>query len=145
MRDFLRSNYEELILKLKKTGQYNVKEDVEDLAPLKNLLPWPIDAVIGFGAITYTLSLDVSLVDWLRDELGQWWVDPMHTFEDGMRMLPLAFEKKNDHGWNKDVNLSKNIQFGVVAREIHYDRMWCQSHLSQSIQLRKIRNSLVTW
>ena len=122
MRDFLRSNYEELILKLKKTGQYNVKEDVEDLAPLKNLLPWPIDAVIGFGAITYTLSLDVSLVDWLRDELGQWWVDPMHTFEDGMRMLPLAFEKKNDHGWNKDVNLSKNIQFGVVAREIHYDR-----------------------
>ena len=94
LKDFLRSNYEEVILKLKKAGQYNVKEDVEDLAPLKNLLPWPIDAVIGYGAITYTLSLDVCLVDWLRDDLGQWWMDPMHVFEDGMRMLPLAFEKR---------------------------------------------------
>ena len=137
-RDFLRSNYEELILKLKKAGQYNVREDVEDLAPLKNLLPWPIDAVIGFGAITYTLSLDISLVDWLRYELGQWWVDPMYTFEEGMQMLPLAFEKKNEHGWNKDVNLSKNIQFGVVAREIHYDecgvKVVCHNHTTKKDQ-----------
>ena len=119
VNDFLRLTFEEIILKLKKEGTFEVG-DVKELRSLRHLLPWSVDAVVGFRTFSYTLSLDVSLVDWLRDELGQWWVDPMHTFEDGMRMLPQGFAGPNTKGWNTDVDLTKNITFGVQAREIHY-------------------------
>lgn len=121
VRDFLRSSFREIIIKLKKNDEYDEKDN-KDLKNLKYLLPWSLDAVVGFTTLSYTLNLDVSLVDWLRDELGQWWMDPMHTFEDGMRMLPQAFAKENTKGWNTDVDLSNNITFGVMAREIHYKR-----------------------
>ena len=63
---------------------------------------------------------EVSLVELLRDEVGQWWKDPMYSFEDGLSMLPKAFIKKNKQGWNKMVELSQNIIFGVSAHTIEY-------------------------
>ena len=42
----------------------------------------------------------------------------MHSFEDGLSMLPEAFIKKNKQGWNKKVELSQNIIFGVSAQTI---------------------------
>jgi hypothetical protein len=43
--------------------------------------------------------------------MGQWWSDPMTVLADGMDSLPNAFCKKNEFGWNKNVELSKNIKF----------------------------------
>ena len=119
VKDYLTFSYEEIITQLKNNEMLE-EVDKETLKVLEYLHPWPLDAIIGYGAISYTLSLEVSLVDWLRDELGEWWKDPMHTFEEGMQMLPRAFSKPNTKGWNTDIDLAKNITFGVKAREIHY-------------------------
>ena len=117
--DLLRSTYEQVLLKFKQSGHYD-NADEESLKPLQGLLPWPLEAIVAYTTYTYTISLDVSLVEYLRDELGLWWKDPMHTFKDGMRMLPEAFVKKNKHGWNKEVKLMENIVFGMSAYKIEY-------------------------
>ena len=44
----------------------------------------------------------------------------MHSFEDGLSMLPEAFIKKRKHGWNTKEELSQNIIFGVSAHTIEY-------------------------
>lgn len=137
INDLLRTSFQEIIKKLRDEGNFE-EGDRQELRSLKHLLPWPIDAVTGFKAIIYTLNLDVSLVDWLRDELGQWWVDPMHTFKDGMQMLPNAFAQPNTNGWNTDVDLGKNITFGVQAREIRYSggsvTVVCHNQTTKKVQ-----------
>ena len=114
------ATYEEVKLKLQQASEYKPEEDDHVLGSLKYLIPWPVDAIVGYSTYSYTLQLDVSLVDYLRDELGEWGSDPMHTFEEGLRMIPEAFVDKNKWGWNYEVELSKNIVFGVTAREIKY-------------------------
>ena len=115
----LRSTYTEVKLALQQNQQFAITDD-NDLAVLDHLLPWPIEAVVAYTTYTYTIPLEVSLVEFLRDDLGQWWKDPMHSFEDGLSMLPEAFIKKNKQGWNKKVELSQNIIFGVSAQIIEY-------------------------
>ena len=114
----LRSTYAQVKLALQQSQHYADTDD-DDLAVLAELLPWPIEAVVAYSTYTYG-SLEFSLVEYLRDDLGQWWKDPMHTFEDGLSMLPEVFIKKNKHGWNKKVDLSQNIIFGVSAHTIEY-------------------------
>lgn len=136
--DLLRCSFHEIIKKLQDEGSFEEGDRLE-LRSLKHLLPWPLDAVAGLKAIIYMLSLDVSLVDWLRDELGQWWIEPMHTFKDGMQMLPKAFAEPNTKGWNTDVDLSKNITFGVQAKEIRYSggsvTVVCQNQTTKKTQM----------
>ena len=87
---------------------------------LADLLPWPDEAIIAQTTFTYDAGFDLSITEWLREELGEWWKDPMYTFTEGLSMLPLAFTEKNSHGWNKDVDLSKKIHFGFEVRSVHH-------------------------
>ncbi|MEW8544068.1 MAG: FAD-dependent oxidoreductase [Candidatus Thiodiazotropha sp.] len=64
---------------------------------------------------TYSPLQSKSLCDVLREELGGWCHDPLFTPTDGMDALPEAFMKPNNNGWNTDVDLSKNIIYGIVV------------------------------
>ncbi|XP_028416664.1 uncharacterized protein LOC114540733 [Dendronephthya gigantea] len=64
---------------------------------LGKLLPWSNDAVRGYSVFTYTQQLDQSLVEYLRDQLGNWWSADMHTLVGGMHSLPEAFFKCKEH------------------------------------------------
>ena len=116
---FLTSSYEQVKLALKEAKVFDISDD-DDLAPLADLLPWPLEAIVAYSTFTYVIPLESSLVEYLRDSLGWWWKCPMHTFENGLSMIPEAFVKKNKYGWNKEVELSKNIVFGVTAHTIEY-------------------------
>ena len=54
----------------------------------------------------------------LRDILGDWWKDPLNAPKHGMDEIPKAFIKKNRYGWNKMVDLSKNIKFGIRVEKV---------------------------
>lgn len=92
----------------------------KQLKDLKKYLPWPNSAVTAYSVFTYTEQLDQSLVQYLRDQLGQWWSDDMHRIEGGMYKLPEAFTKPNIHGWNKDVWLEGKIKLNHTVKEIKY-------------------------
>lgn len=62
--------------------------------------------------------LDDSLVAGLREHLGGWWRSNLQTPVNGMDGLPKAFTKKDNGGWNKDVDLSKCIQFGIRVEKV---------------------------
>ena len=66
-------------------------EDPSDPDILKKLLPWHNDALRGFSVFTYTETLDQSLVQYLRDDMGKWWSDNMHSLEGGLHSLADAF------------------------------------------------------
>ena len=63
--EFLTSTYEIIIQKLKTRSS----EDLSSLQPLRELLHWTRQAVIGFLAYNYTTGLDGSFVELLRDDL----------------------------------------------------------------------------
>lgn len=63
------------------------------------------------------LSLEPDLVSAIRGEIGQWHENTI-TVAGGMDMLPKAFMKLNSSGWNQDVDLSKNIVFGLKVESI---------------------------
>ena len=88
--EFLTDTYEIIIQKLEE--DIMLSED-HILEPLKKLLPWPRQAVIGFLAYNCTTGLDGSFIELLCDDLGQWWHTPMHTLEGGLSSLPWAFTK----------------------------------------------------
>ena len=111
--EFLTDTYEIIIQKLEE--DIMLSED-HILEPLKKLLPWPRQAVIGFLAYNYTTGLDGSLVELLRDDLGQWWHTPMHTLEGGLSSLPWAFIKSK-----RGVELETKIEFGKFVTDIKYD------------------------
>ena len=93
----------------------------DGLEKLDYLLPWPEAAVTGYSVFTYTEQLDQSLVQYLRDQLGQWWSNDMHHIIGGMSKLPEAFVKPNEFGWNKKVHLFDKIIFNVTVNEIEFD------------------------
>ena len=64
-----------------------------ELNKLGYLLPWPHEAITAYMQFTYTEQLDQSLVQYLRDQMGEWWSPHMHRFKGGMSKLPLAFEE----------------------------------------------------
>ena len=84
-----------------------------ELDKLGYLLPWPQTAITAYMQFTYTEQLDQSLVQYLRDQMGEWWSPDMHRFEGGMSQLPLAFEEANrfmpkHHRWEIVQNLTIN-------------------------------------
>ena len=127
VNDFLRSSFKgvkEVLQSGTGIGSSQLWDPrVQDLLqPLKELLTWPEIAITGYSAYNYNPGLDISLAELLRDTLGFWWEDPMHTFQGGMHSLPNAFMGPNTKGWNHDVNLSKNITFGVQAHRIYHGK-----------------------
>lgn len=92
---FLQSTYEAVMTKVeKKVREENYKIPLTSLKELKKYLPWPDAAITAYSVFTYTEQLDQSLVQYLRDQLGQWWSPNMHCIKGGMSLLPDAFTKK---------------------------------------------------
>ena len=87
---------------------------------LEKYLPWPEAAITAYSVSTYTEQLDQSLVQYLRDQLGEWWSSDMHCIKGGMSLLPEAFTKKDNGGWNHDVFLLDKIHFNRTVKEIIY-------------------------
>ena len=64
---------------------------------------------------TYTPLNSKSLCSVLREDLGGWCHDPLYTPTEGVDALPKAFMSPNNSGWNTEVDLSKNVIYGIVV------------------------------
>ncbi len=95
-------------------------ESTGGLECLQELVPWPQAAITAYSVFSYTEQLDQCLVQYLRDQLGEWGSSSMHTIEGGMSKLPKAFTKPNKHGWNKTVHIYNNINFKHTVNEVVY-------------------------
>ena len=102
---FLQSTYDAVMTKVKRAAPFLETLD-QDLEDLKKYLPWPDAAVTAYSIFCYTEQLDQSLVQYLRDQIGQWWSQDMHRIKGKMSFLPEAFTKPNIHGCNHDVHLA---------------------------------------
>ena len=120
--DFLRGSFAQMRLKLQEYDHRHPDDDnplwttdlETQLEPLRDLLPWTHDAITAFQARIYTPGIGTSLSEILRDTLGFWWEDPMHTFQGGMISLPRAFMQQGDTG------LYEEVRFGATAWKIEY-------------------------
>lgn len=83
LNGFLRSTATEVRNKL----DANYRCDI-NWVELGKLLPWPEEAITAYSVYNYTEQLDQCLVQFLRDELGEWWSDNMHHIRGGMSKLP---------------------------------------------------------
>ena len=104
LEGFLQSTYKAVLTKIPD------RHDQEGLEELASLLPWPDAAVRAYSVFSYTEQLDQSLVQYLRDQLGQWWSRNMHRIKSGMSKLPEAFAEK----------LEGKIRFNRRVNEIVY-------------------------
>jgi len=118
---FLQSTYEAVMTKVeKKVLEKKHSNPLTTLKELKKYLPWPDAAITAYSVFSYTEQLDQSLVQYLRDQLGQWWSSEMHCIKGGMSLLPEAFTKKDNGGWNPEVFLHDIIHFNRTVKEIMY-------------------------
>ena len=122
---FLRSTYEAVMTKVEKKVlelelEKNLSIPLTSLEELKKYLPWPEAAITAYSVYTYTQQLDQSLVQYLREQLGQWWSPDMHCIKGGMSLLPETFTKKDKGGWNPNVFLHNKIHFNHTVKEIIY-------------------------
>ena len=118
---FLQSTYEAVMTKVeKKVLEKKHSISLTNLEELKKYLPWPEAAITAYSVFTYTQQLDQSLVQYLREQLGQWWSSDMHCIKGGMSLLPEAFTKKDNGGWNPEVFLHDKIHFNHTVKEIIY-------------------------
>lgn len=125
VKNFLTSSLDQIKLKLRDDDDDDdddADDDDDDLKELQFLLPWPIEAIVGYTTFAYIVDLDVSLVELLRDFVGKWWKEPMHTFAEGLEMLPWGFVKYEKNGGfeGDDMDLSKCVVFGAEAHMIKY-------------------------
>ncbi|XP_053378316.1 L-amino-acid oxidase-like isoform X2 [Mercenaria mercenaria] len=82
------------------------------------LTAWPEPAIEGLMESTFIPTLKRNLATHLRGNLDTLQKEPMKTPKFGMDTLPKAFAKKNEKGWNIDVDLSKNIKFGIMVTAV---------------------------
>jgi hypothetical protein len=89
------------------------------------LLPWPQAAITAYTQFNYTEQLDQCLVQYLRDQMGEWWSPHMHRYKNGMSQLPLKFEEANGladkpHRWEIVKNCTiNNIKYDSPAGNMH--------------------------
>ena len=130
------------------------REFAEELQPLAELLPWPEIAITAYSVFNDTRDqeMEACLAHGIREDLGLYWMDPMHTIKDGLSSIPWAFMKKNQYGWNKEVDLSKHIKFGLTARGIEYGtttdgnyvKVTCYNETSQEMEEHTADSVIVT-
>ena len=97
--------------------------DADAAKKLDALIPWPDAAIRAYSAYSYTEQLDQSLVQYLRDQLGNWWSSNMHRIVEGTYKLPQAFAKKRKSPWPSDntiIHLREKVTFHVKVDEIVY-------------------------
>lgn len=89
---------------------------------LDKLLPWPEEAIQAFTVFSYTIQLDMSLVIFLRDQIGEWWSSHMHRIEGGMSMLTESFIKERSlpHWKIGSIHLQEMITYNSTVNEIRY-------------------------
>ena len=102
---FLQSTKEAIVQQI--STKYRIGLD-----KLDHLLPWPDTAITAYQVFSYTLALDASLIEYLWEDMGQWYSAHMHTIKGGMSELPEAFFK---NGLKENVKLN----FTVSAIEYH--------------------------
>ena len=133
LNGFLRSKSSEIQSKLKD------KLAADDLEALDKLVPWPEEALTAYSIFTYTEQLDQCLVQFLRDELGEWWSSKMHCIDGGMSKLPAKFEEV----------LREDITFNVTVNEIEYTataekvKVVVRGYFSNSGQPYKVKGDAV--
>ncbi|CAG2254154.1 unnamed protein product [Mytilus edulis] len=66
---------------------------------------------------SYSPGFDTSLVEFLRDDLGQWWTHLLKTPVDGMDTIAKHFIKPHTFKL-KTIDLSRNISYGVRINKI---------------------------
>lgn len=108
LESFLESNIGVIKAKIPAEDQADL-----DMKTLGKLLPWSNDAVRGYSVSSYTEQLDQSLVQYLRDQLGKWWSENMHTLRGGMHSLPKAF-------FDKGVLCKEDVAFKRQVSKITY-------------------------
>ena len=87
-----------------------------ELNKLGYLLPWPQAAITAYTQYSYTEQLDQSLVQYLRDQMGEWWSEDMHRFDGGMSELPNTFEKENKQKGAKNCwDIVKNFTVNKIT------------------------------
>ncbi|KAK3588181.1 hypothetical protein CHS0354_012243 [Potamilus streckersoni] len=91
-------------------------------SPGPKLRPWTEQAILAYKVSGYRPILEISMVEYLRDELGGWWLDNLYTPTNGMSDLPEHFILPNKYGWNKDVNLLNRIHFGIRVESVEVDK-----------------------
>ena len=102
LNDLMRSTLDEVLLKLKETGAYEPSDETE-LSSLSGLIPWSSDAVSGFRALNFDISLATRpLIEFLRFDVGKYLNEQMYTIQGGPDKLPQAFLGKNVQGRNTD-------------------------------------------
>lgn len=80
--------------------------------------PWPEAAIRGLQISTYSPAFGTSLVEYLRDELGEWWTDRLHTPVDGMDTIAKNFIQPQHTNIVNTTDLAKRIQFGAKVRSV---------------------------
>ncbi|XP_046333388.2 putative L-amino-acid oxidase YobN isoform X1 [Haliotis rufescens] len=102
----------------KMSVQEFLETDIHQDSSEHRLRPWPLIAIEALKVHDYSPMFDCSLVEYLREIIGDWWKDPLSTPAEGLDTVAWAFMKKNTCGWNPDVNLSKDIQYGIKVLSV---------------------------
>ena len=96
----------------------------EESDKLDKLLPWPEEAVKAYTvfSFSYTTQLDLSLLIFLCDQLGEWLSPHMHQIDGGMSMLTESFiEKRSLPHWKiGSIHLQEKITYNSTVNEIEY-------------------------
>ena len=115
---FLQNTRDGVLQLLDKDHQLSAEESEK----LDELIPWPEEAITAYSVFSYTEQLDQGLVQYLRDQLGQWWSNDMHRIDGGTSRLPEAFAKeKRLENWRKSVHIQNKITFNVTVNEVIYE------------------------
>ncbi|VDI12647.1 Hypothetical predicted protein [Mytilus galloprovincialis] len=80
--------------------------------------PWPEAAIRGLQVATYSPAFGTSLVEYLRDALGEWWKNDLQTPVDGMDTIAKNFIKPQLGTNDKTIDLSTKITFGSKVRTV---------------------------
>ena len=115
---FLTSTLEVIVSSI---PQESVTPELNDLG---YLLPWPQAAITAYLKYTHTDQLDQSLVQYLRDQMGDWWSPKMHHYEGGMSRLPEGFHAANLKRIKNPWKLQKNF----IVSHIHYESTYSSLH-----------------
>ena len=115
------------------------KLDPNAASTLDALIPWPDVAVKAYSVYSYTEQLDQCLVQYLRDELGNWWSKDMHRIVEGTYKLPQAFVKERKSPWPEDprkFNLKEKVTFHISVDEIAYAAEDHENFQNQKVVVR---------
>lgn len=112
---------------------YREAEMIEELGLF---LPWSEEAITAYSVFGYTEQLDQCFVQYLRDQLGDWWSSDMHHIDGGMYKLSEKFAEVNENGWNTDVHLQERITFNVTVNEVEFTSLVSEPDINNRVLVK---------